>query len=348
MDSRPLYALRAVPGYYSSKPGIQIGTRVYSSYNDRDLQFMQQLGVEWVMLGVSEPPERQTLERYQELRERLHRFGLKIYKLDNPFAHNMEEVTLNLPGRDEKIEQFLDFIRILPQVGVHYFTYAHMGNGIWSSGSATARGGARGRRLDLSRARGNWLGKTYKGPLTHGRAYGEDELWENYAYFIKKVVPVAEKAGVYIGMHPDDPPVYPMGGVPRCILGSMAGYKRALEIAGSPNIGVCLCVGCWLEGGPQGMGCDVFEAIRTFAAMGKLFKVHFRNVSAIMPAPWHETFLDDGYMNMHRVMRTLHEVGFDGVAIPDHNLQVIGGYRVAEAYSVGYTRALVQAVEDEG
>ena len=58
-------------------------------------------------------------------------------------------------------------------------------------------------------------------------------------------MPVAERAGVYIGIHPDDPPVYPLGGVPRALFGSFAGFCKAMEIADSPNIGVCLCLGCW-------------------------------------------------------------------------------------------------------
>ena len=116
---------------------------------------------------------------------------------------------------------------------------------------------------------------------------------------IRKVAPVAEEAGVYIGIHPDDPPVYALGGIPRCIFGNFAGYKRAMDIADSPNIGVCLCVGCRLEGGKQGMGASVEEAIHYFGARNKLFKIHFRNVSNPMPDPWVETLMDDGYQDMH-------------------------------------------------
>ena len=97
--------------------------------------------------------------------------------------------------------------------------------------------------------RGNWAGKTYAEPLSHGRVFTKEEIWENYTYFIKKVVPVAEEAGVRIGIHPDDPPQPMLAGVPRCIFSNFEGYKRAIEIANSPNIGVCLCCGSWMEGG---------------------------------------------------------------------------------------------------
>jgi mannonate dehydratase len=340
------YALRAISGYHASRPGIQIATQMSAAASEEDMRFAQQLGIEWVMTSLDKPEEH-TAESYLRLRRKFEAFGLRIYRLANHACHNMEEVTLNLPGRDEKVAQYLDYIRNLGKAGIHYSTYAHMGNGIWSTGRATMRGGVEARAFDLAKAKaGYWNGRVFEGPLTHGRVYTEEELWENYAYFIKKVVPVAEEAGVFIGVHPDDPPVYPLGGIPRCIFGTFAGYKRALEIANSPNIGVCLCIGCWLEGG-QGMGADVIEAIRYFGARGKLFKAHFRNVSRPMPAPWAETFMDDGYMNMHQVVKALREVRFDGAIISDHLPSMIGGRRAAEAYSVAYMRALVQAADDE-
>src|SRR5205085_1223417 len=125
-------------------------------------------------------------------------------------------------------------------------------------------------------ATGTWNGQPRSGALTHERVYSEAEMWENYTYFIRAVAPVAEEVGVLIGIHPDDPPGLPLGGVPRCIFSSFDGYQRALEIADSPNVGLCLCVGCWLEGGAT-MGRDVFETIRYFGGQGKVFKVHFRN-----------------------------------------------------------------------
>jgi len=305
------------------------------------MQFARQLGVEWVMTGL--PPEESTLEKYQDLIRRFAAQGLKIYRLANDACHNMEQVTLNLPGRDAKIEEYLAYIRLLGKAGIRYSTYAHMGNGIWSSEREETRGGATARALRLDTATGRWAGKTWKQPLSHGRRYTEEELWENFTFFIRKVVPVAEEAGVYIGIHPDDPPVYDLGGIPRCIFGNFAGYTRALEIADSPNIGVCLCVGSWIEGGQQ-TGKNVLDAIRHFAGQKKLFKIHFRNVSESLPKGFVETFPDDGYVDMSQVMRTLHESGYTGAVISDHLPNMIGGRRTAEAFALGYMRGLIQAV----
>jgi len=331
-----------IPGYYGSRPGIQVGTQVPPTASDEDLQFVRQLGVEWVMTSL--PPTEHTLESYRSLKKRFETHGLRIYRLGNSSCHNMEEVTLNLPGRDAKIEEYLRYIRLLGAAGIHYSTYAHMGNGIWSSEAELTRGEARARALRLNKDPvGHWGGERWRGALSHGRRYSEEEIWENYVHFIQKVVPVAEEAGVFIGIHPDDPPVYDLGGIPRCIFGTFAGYKRALEIADSPNIGVCLCVGCWLEGG-EAMGKSVLDTIRHFARQKKLFKVHFRNVTAPLPDGFVETFLDGGYFNMSHVMRALHESGYNGAVISDHVPSMVGGRRSSEAFSVGYIKALIQAV----
>jgi mannonate dehydratase len=330
-----------IPGYFGSRPGIQLGTQMSASATADDMRFARQLGVEWVMVGL--PREQQTLEHYQATIQRFGAHGLKIYRLANDSCHNMEEVTLNLPGRDAKVAEYLDYVRLLGKAGIHYATYAHMGNGIWSSDSEPTRGGAQARALRLATGVGRWAGKSWPQPLSHQRKYTEDELWENYTYFIRQVAPVAEEAGVYIGIHPDDPPVYDLGGIPRCIFGTFAGYTRALEIANSPNIGVCLCVGSWIEGG-EAMGKHVVDAIRHFASQKKLFKVHFRNVSAPLPEGFVETFPDDGYVNLHEVMRALHESGFTGVVISDHMPHMVGGRRSSEAFALGYMRGLIQAV----
>jgi mannonate dehydratase len=310
------------------------------------MRFARQLGIEWVMTGL--PPRESTLENYQALIRRFASQGLKIYRLANDSCHNMEEVTLNLPGRDAKIDEYLAYIRLLGKVGIHYSTYAHMGNGIWSSPQREkTRGGADARALRLSTAVGHWAGKTFRQPLSHGRRYTEEELWDNYTYFIRKVVPVAEEAGVYIGIHPDDPTGFEMAGVPRSIFGTFAGYVRALEIANSPNIGVCLCVGSWIEGGKR-TGKDVVGAIRHFAGQKKLFKVHFRNVSAPLPEGFVETFPDDGYVDLSKVMRALHDSGYTGAVISDHLPNMVGGRRSAEAFALGYMRGLIQSAQGAG
>ena len=347
--------LRPIP------PGIKIGTGG-GQPTPENMLYLKQLGVTWVSLGAT--PQNATAEGFTRMREQWEAGGFKVYNIGSGVGpsgslHNMPEVTLNLPGRDKKIEEYLNYIRYLGKAGIPYSTYAHMGNGIWSSGRITTARGYEARDLDMAspNRRGTWSGQTYVEPLSHGRVFSKEEIWENYTYFIKKVVPVAEEAGVRIGIHPDDPPQPVLAGVPRCIFSSFEGYKKALEIANSPNIGMCLCVGCWLEGGPL-MGKDAAETIKYFGGKQKLFKVHFRNVSAPLPH-FTEAMLDDGYYDMIKVMKAMVDVNFDGIAIPDHipglgnppaGAQAAAGFRPNPglAYLLGSMHAMLKAAQSKG
>jgi mannonate dehydratase len=221
-----------------------------------------------------------------------------------------------------------------------------MGNGIWSSGRAEVRGAA-AREFDLSSAdkKGTWVEQSWREPLSHGRVFTKEEIWANFTYFIKQVAPLAEKLGVRIGIHPDDPPVPMLAGVPRCIFSSFEGYKRALEIADSPNVGICLCCGTWLEGGRQQTGKDPVEMIRYFGAK-KIWKIHFRNVSAPLPH-FVETFMDNGYYDMYKIMRALRDVSFDGIVILDHSPRMVGGNYAQTAYGFAYMKALLNCANAE-
>jgi mannonate dehydratase len=337
-------AARAAAKLEPLPAGIKVSLQISTDVTDEDLQFAQQLGVNYVNIPTG--GRKATPENFMRLKRKVEAANLKVWNIGNSNVHNMPEVTLNLPGRDQKIGEYKSYLHNLARAGIFYTTYAHMGNGIWSSARETTRGGAPARAFDMDRnPTGHWGSKVFKGPLTHGRQYSKEELWENYTYFIKQVVPVAEELGMRIGIHPDDPPVPELGGVPRCIFGNFDGYSRALEIANSPNIGVCLCAGTWMEGGKQ-MGRDVFEAARAFAKMDKLWKIHFRNVSGPIPR-FVETFVDNGYTDMLKLMRTLYEVDFRGAVIADHVPTMVGSPRTGWAYSIGYIKALLAAVSAE-
>jgi mannonate dehydratase len=325
-------------------PGIKIAAQAPPEPTDEDLAFIQQLGLEYAVVWCG--PDAASADYYASRRELYAQAGITLYGMGDSGVHNQDAIVLNLPGRDAKVAEYLAHLYNLGQAGIPYTTYAHMANGIWSSEREETRGGASARAFDLdSGAMGHWRGTMYGGELTHGREYSEAEIWANYEHFIELAAPAAEEAGVLIGIHPDDPPAPKLGGVPRPIFSSFEGYKRALEIADSPNVGICLCVGCWLEGGDL-MGRDVVETIRYFGGLGKLFKVHFRNVEAPLPH-FVETFLDSGYMDMYEVMRALREVDFDGVIIADHIPTMAGDHRVGTAYSVAYMRALLERANAE-
>jgi mannonate dehydratase len=323
---------------------MKIAVQVTPEPTEDDLKFIRQMGIEYVVLWTD--GDKASHNYYSSRRHLFEAAGLKVYGFGNSSVHNQDAITLNLPGRDAKIEEYKNHLRNLGKAGIPYTTYAHMANGIWSTEREFTRGGASARAFDLAKAdKGYWVKDVYTAPLTHGRMYTEDEIWDNFTYFIQQVAPVAEEAGVRIGIHPDDPPVPELGGIPRCIFSNFEGYQRALEIANSPNVGMCLCVGCWLEGGSL-MGKDVFETIHYFAERKKLFKIHFRNVDQPLPH-FVETYIDDGYMKMYRVMKTMREVDFDGVLIADHIPMMGNDHRLGTAFTLGYIKALVERVNAE-
>jgi mannonate dehydratase len=325
----------------SVKPVMKVALQAPSEPDETGLSFIQQLGIDHVVLNTD--GTKASFEYYNSRRQLYEAAGIKVYAFGNSSVHNVDSIVLNLPDRDAKVEEYKNHIRNLGRAGIPYTTYAHMANGIWSTEREKTRGGASARAFDLEKATaGDWAGKKYEGPLTHGRVYTKDEIWANYEYFIKQAAAIAEEQNVRIGIHPDDPPVPELGGVPRCIFSSFEGYRQALEIADSPNVGICLCVGCWLEGGSL-MGKDVIGTIKYFGQRNKIFKVHLRNINQPLPH-FTETFINDGYADMHKILKALKDVGFDGVIIADHIPAMAYGPYTGTAFSVGYIKGIVDHV----
>lgn len=325
------------------EPGLKVAAQMGPDPTEEEMMLVRQMGVDyavtWIDAGKASP------EYYRSCREHFERGGIKLYGLGNGSVHNVDAITLNLPNRDEKVAEYKQHIRNLGQADIPYTTYAHMANSVWSTPREMTRGGASARAFDTGRLE-EAAGGGYEGAgLTHDREYSEEEIWDNFGTFIAEVAPVAEASGVRIGIHPDDPPGLPLGGVPRPIFSSFEGYRRAIEIADSPNVGLCLCIGCWLEGG-DAMGKGVVDTIRHFGGEGKIFKVHYRTVNQPLPH-FVETFVDDGYFDTSDTMRALAEVGHEGTIIPDQIPQMGDDHRLGTVYTIADVRALQKRAEDE-
>jgi mannonate dehydratase len=301
------------------------------------LQLVRQMGMEWVRLGAPSGPD---VDKYREIVHTVEAAGLKVAKIGCR-VHSRAEIVLNLPGRDELIEEFKRHIRAVAACGIRYHLYGHS-HGVWSTGTEPGRGGAICRYFDETK--GGTAGNL---PVRAVRKYSEDEIWSNWEYFARQIAPVAEETGVKIGVHPNDPPGLTLGNVPRPIFSSFEGHKRALEIANSPNIGMGLCVGCWLEGGPR-MGRNVLETIEYFGGIKKLFVIHFRNVDRPLPR-FRETYLNEGYMDMYKVIRALRQVNFEGVLHGDHFPRMVetAGPLAGQIYTLGYAQALIERANEE-
>src|SRR5450755_2517098 len=170
---------RSIAAVHPNASGIKLCAQSDATPSDDQLLFLKQIGAEYVSVGA--PAGMRTAEGFLAIKKRYADAGITVWNIGNTSVHNMPEVTLNLPGRDQKIEEYKQYLRNLGQAGIYYTTYAHMGNGIWSSGRAVIRGSS-AREFDMASPNkvGSWDGKLFYEPLSHGRKFSTDEIWENY------------------------------------------------------------------------------------------------------------------------------------------------------------------------
>jgi mannonate dehydratase len=305
---------------------------------DDDLRFLQQIGLPWVRLEFDAGGVR--LDDLRAWQQRFARFGMRIYSGVHP-AYRSLKIQLGQPGRDQDIETYRQFLRDLGELGIPVASYDFHPANTYTTNTVERRGYS-AREFDLNDFRARVEKQKFD------REYAAEEIWANYTYFFKAVLPVAEKAGVKLALHPDDPPVDKMNGVAK-VLTHYDGYRRAEQIAGnSRHWGLTFCVGTWSEGGDR-MGKDVFQMIRDFGGRQKIFEVHFRNVTGPLPR-FVETFPDDGYMDMYQVMKSLRQVRFNGAVEPDHVPRLAGDSgmaRAGTAYCIAYMRALLRRANEE-
>ena len=320
-------------------PGIKMCMLIPPRPEDDILRFANELGITHVYTWV--PDELSGAAELTALRRQVERAGLTLFNAGHRTLAKCDAIHLALPGRDEAIDRFGAYLGNLSAAGVHTTTFTFEPDGVWSTAPAVTRGGAPARAVDGAELAAQ--------PLSHGRPYAEETIWDNFAYFMERIIPVAEATGVRLALHPNDPPLPEVAGIP-CIIRSRESYERAFEIADSAHLGIVFCTGCWLEGG-DAFG-DIEAAIGDYLARDKIFIVHFRNVSAPLPC-FHETFVDEGYQDMNVLMRLFHDGGYRGTMILDHTppmatddadtMALPTDKPVATAYALGYMKALLAA-----
>jgi len=313
---------------------IKFSVVISSRPSDEELLFVRQLGVDYAYSYVG--ANNWDVKSLTDLRLKVADAGITLYDVAYPALITDPKIHLALPGRDEAIDKFKSFVSNVGRAGIHAIAFIFWPTMMWASGTSECRG-AKCRRVDLD--------EMLKRPFTHGREYTEDEIWDNFNYFLREVIPVAEEADVRLALHPSDPPVPSLGGIPN-LIHSWEDYERAFEMADSPYLGMEFCTGCWLEGG-EAFG-DMLQAIPHFNSAGRIVCANFRNVSSTLPR-FTETFVDAGYMDMYPVMKAFVEVGYQGTMILDHTPKFSrSASRDPErAYAIAYMRALVERAEAE-
>lgn len=297
-------------------------------YDETVATFAHQLGLTGVQLHTPNllPGEAGywSLEELRALRARCDADGLAIDGLENvPLAH-FWKVQRGAAGRDEQIDNFCTTIRNLAAVGIDLLGYNFMSSFVWRTSMAEqGRGGAHVTSFDLAHVgAGNALTGYRLSPAEPlSEPISAEQMWANHKYFLDAVLPVAEEVGVRLSLHPDDPPTdQPLGGAAR-IFTSPSALLSAREQANSSAFwGITLCLGTVSEMAGED---SIMEVIDALGPVGAIFYVHFRDVQGSVPS-FRECFLGEGNFNPARVIRRLHDTGFNGFLIDDHVPAMIG------------------------
>lgn len=298
----------------------------------------KQLGVDYAVAAL--PPEKYYMKPWDfkamlYLKESLADAGFSLQVIEPAPPHR--NIKLGLPGREQEMEVFKQVLRNMAALDIPVMCYNFMPQNGWyrTSFSRQGRGGALVTAFDAS--------KVEAAPcLTEAGAVSEEKMWDNFKWFMDRILPVAEECRVRLALHPDDPPVQTLQGVAR-IFRNVENIDKALDMYPSDYNGVTVCQGSFAA-----MGENVPDVIRHYGSMGKLFFAHFRDIKGNAGC-FEETFHDEGMTDMKECIKAYREVGFDGIVRTDHApvMEGEGGDNPAyemlgHIFATGYLKGLME------
>jgi len=273
--------------------------------------------------------------------------GLEIHAVENFDPAHWHDILLDGPLRERHVENVRHTLRVLGEVGIPCMGYNFSLAGVYGRVTGHwARGEAGGVGME---------GLVDPEPMPDGMVWNmtfdesavgtssrtqisHEELWSRLKRFLEDVLPVAEASGVVMAAHPDDPPVPRLRNTPRLVY-QPSMYQRLIDLVPSPSNQLEFCLGTLAEM-TEG---DIYEATEQYASQGRIGYVHFRNVRGKAPR-YQEVFIDEGDVDMGRIVEILRRHHFDGVLIPDHAPQMncAAPWHAGMAYSMGYMQALLK------
>jgi len=325
--------------------------RWYGPSDPVKLEYIRQIpGMYGVVSAVYDVPvgEVWPVETIRALKGMVEEHGLKLDVIESVPVH--EDIKMGKPARERLVDNYCQTLRHLGQCGIKVVCYNFMPVFDWTrtildkhlpDGSTTLAYDSEAiAAIDLSRGLSlpGW-DSSYKPEelqrlLAEYADIGEEDLWDHYTYFLKRVIPVAEEAGVRMAVHPDDPP-RPIFGLPR-IVKNRADLERLTAIVPSPFNGLTLCSGSL----GADLGNNIVSLVREFAGRGLIHFAHLRNVKTEPNGDFYEAphLSSEGSLDMGAIMRAYYEAGFDGYVRPDHG-RMIWGETGKPGYGL-YDRAL--------
>ena len=284
----------------------------------------------------------------RNLRDELADYGLRLHGIENFDPAHWYDVLLGGPERDRQIAWIQEVIENLGEVGIPIIGYNFSIAGVAGRiRGPFARGGAQSVGVDgiddTPLPKGMVWNMTYDAAPPGGTVpeATHEELWDRLHYFLERVLPVAERRGVVLAAHPDDPPAARVRRQPRLVYSTEL-YDKLFGLVDSPASKAELCLGTVQEMRDG----DVYSLAADLSRRSRIGYVHFRNVVGTVPN-YHEVFVDEGDIDLPRIMTIFAEHGFDGVLIPDHtpHMACDAPWHSGMAYAMGYMRGLLQRLE---
>jgi mannonate dehydratase len=310
----------------------------------------QPTGAKYAPWGVAGDPEKLwTVDELKKLRKEIEDAGLVLEAIENLDPAHWHDILLDGPKRSEQIEKVKTIVRRIGEAGIPILGYNFSLAGVCGRVTTpSGRGGALTLGMD---------GPSDEEPVPNGMVWNmiydqgaapgtlprvsHDELWRRLQRFLEDIVPVAEASGVRLAAHPDDPPMPKMRGQARLVFQPHM-YQRLLDAVPSPANALEFCIGTLAEM-TEG---DIYDTVDRYSRQGKLAYVHLRNVAGKVPH-YRETFIDEGDVDMIRILTILKKNHFDGVLIPDHTPQMscAAPWHAGMAHTLGYILAVKALLE---
>src|SRR5208337_1128322 len=309
----------------------------------------QPTGSKYEPWGFAGNPEQLlTVKELKTLRAEIEEAGLVLAAIENLDPAHWHDILLDGPQRSRHIENVKTIVRCMGEAGIPVLGYNFSLAGVCGRVSGPfGRGGALSVGMDgpveAPMPNGVVWNMIYDRNAPPGTlpSISPEELWRRLQGFLEEIIPVAEQAGVQLAAHPDDPPLPTLRQQPRLVYQPYL-YQRLIDLVPSKSNALELCVGTL---GEMTEG-NIYEVIEQYSRQGEIAYVHLRNVAGKAPH-YRETFIDEGDVDMIRVLSILKRNAFTGVIIPDHTPQMscAAPWHAGMAHTLGFVLAATAAIE---